>query len=182
MTIEGFCFSEGAFAGCNAIYAEWDGTTLFADNVVIRNCAFDDTVDIAIQLEFAWYCDIHNNWFVQTDAQAIYVDPAGSGVEFVHIHGNTFQSCDVAMELGDATECQIYGNRIYNAAAQAGALATDEGIEITAGGRNMVTQNWFSCLLPVPANGDYDDLNTATATDAWVQNYCLDGPTVTNPT
>ena len=42
--------------------------------------------------------------------------------------------------------------------------------------------NFFSCLLPVPANGDWNDLNTAAATDAWMGNYCMNGLAVTNPT
>ena len=46
----------------------------------------------------------------------------------------------------------------------------------------MVTNNWMSCLLPVPANGDYDACNSPGTTDAWIQNMCIDGPSIRNPT
>jgi len=180
--VEGFVFTEGDYTGCDGIYCEWDGATLFGENLTIRNCYFDDTVDIAIQLEYSWYCRILNNVFMQCDAHGIYVDPAGSGIAFSEIIGNKFHDCDVAMALRQADDCQIMGNLIYNRNAQAGAAATNEGIDTTGGSRNMIANNWFSCLLPVPAVGDWNDLNTAAATDAWVGNHCLDGLAVTNPT
>ena len=60
--------------------------------------------------------------------------------------------------------------------------AANEGVNLTGGGRDMVFENWFRCLLPVPANGDWDDLNTGAATDAWVGNHCMDGLAVARPT
>jgi hypothetical protein len=185
VTIEGFLFSEGAFTGCDAIDAEWDGATLFADNLVVRNCYFDDTVDTAIQLEFSWYCDIHHNVFSDCDVYGIFTDAAGSGCAFCQIHHNWFQdvrgTAAIAL-LGGADDNEIYENRIYNQDAENGAVATNEGINLTGGSSNLVHHNTLSCLLPVPANGDYDDLNSASASDAWIHNFCLDGPSVTNPT
>lgn len=182
--IEGFVFTEGdTYTGCDAISAEWDGATLWGENLTVRNCVFDDTVDTAIQLEYSWYCDIHDCTFWQCDEYGIYVDVAGSGIAYCTIHDNVFHDCDVAVSLlGGADENHVYGNSIYNRNAQAGLAATNEGINTTGGTRNMVFGNFFSCLLPVPANGDYDDLNTAAVTDAWVQNYCMNGPATTNPT
>lgn len=185
VTIEGFVFSEGpTYAGCNPIYCEWDGATLYGENLTVRHCVFDDTVDNAIQLEYAWYCNIHHNMFWQCDVYGIYVDVAGSGVAYCDIHHNTFYDCDTAAIslLGGCDDNVVRSNRIYNRNAQGAAAAANEGINTTGGTRNMVTDNWFSCLLPVPANGDWDDLNTAAATDAWVGNHCMNGPTVTNPT
>lgn len=180
--IEGFYFTEGAYNGCDAISAIYDGLTSFADYLTVRNCLFDDSVDVAIQLEYTWYCQIYNNWFQQCAAHGIYVDPAGSGVRYVSINDNWFQDCAVAMALQGADHCQIHGNRIFNGNAQGAAVATNEGIDTTNGGDNIVSDNWFSCLLPVPANGDYDDLNTAAATDAWINNHLMNGDAVTNPT
>ena len=182
VTIEGFCFDEGVFAGCNGILADWDGATMFGDNLTVRHCTFTDTIDTAIALEFAWYCNIHNNQFEQCDAYGIYVDPAGSGIAHCNIDDNIFHNCTVAMALNGADDCRIWKNQIYNANAQSAAVATNEGIDTTNGNRNMIYDNSFSCLLPVPANGDWDDLNTAGATDAWIGNHCMDGLTVTNPT
>jgi hypothetical protein len=184
VTIEGFVFTEGnTYTGADGIYCEWDGATLFGENLTVRNCYFDDTIDVAIQLEYSWYCDIHNNVFMECDEHGILVDVAGSAIEYATIHDNIFHDCAVAMELlGGCDHNHIYNNRIYNRNAQTGAAAANEGINTTGGAENMVMQNWFSCLLPVPANGDWDDLNTAAATDAWVQNYCMNGPNTTNPT
>lgn len=186
VTIEGFIFSEGAtYTGCTAIYCEWDGATLYGENLTVRNCYFDDTVDIAIQLEYSWYCDIHHNIFSQCDTYGVYADAAGSGTAYNQIHHNWFQDIDgtaaIAL-LGGSDDNEVFENRIYNQDAENGAVATNQGINTTGGTRNFVHHNTLSCLLPVPANGDYDDFCTAAASDAWIQNYCLDGPSVTNPT
>jgi hypothetical protein len=84
--------------------------------------------------------------------------------------------------LGGSDACLIDSNWIYNGNAEGGAAATNEGINTTGGANNIITNNYLSCLLPVPANGDLDDLNTAAATDAWIANNCLNGRQTTNPT
>jgi len=181
--IEGFVFTEGDYTGCDAIVSEWDGATMFGENLTVRHCTFDDTVDVAIALEYAWYNDIHDNVFWQCDEYGIYVDVAGSGIAYSMIHDNKFHDCAIAVSLlGGCDNNEVYGNSIYNSSAQAAAAATNEGINTTGGSRNQVFNNWFSCLLPVPANGDWDDLNTAAATDAWINNHCMNGLAVTNPT
>lgn len=182
--IEGFVFSEGpTYTGCNTISVEWDGATLFGENLTVRNCVFDDTVDIAIQLEYSWYCHIHDNEFWACDTYGVYSAAAGSGIAFSVIENNIFHDCAIAIALlGGADDNVIKGNQIFNTNAQAGAVATNQGINTTGGATNLVIGNWFSCLLPVPANGDYDDLNTAAATDAWVGNHCMNGLAITNPT
>lgn len=179
--IEGFVFTGDSIA-CDGIYAEWDGVTLFADNLTVRNCLFDDTIDTAIQLEYAWFSNVHDCFFEECDVAAIYVDPAGSGIEYCDIYQNWFQDCALAASLQGAGNCRIRDNHVYNGSAQNAALATDEGIDTTGGGANIVANNWFSCALPAGANGDYDDLNTAAATDAWVNNHCMNGDATTNPT
>lgn len=69
--IEGFSFMGGA-GGCNGIYAEWaGGTTWFADNIIIRNCSFDDQIDIAIQLEYVWYGQVYDCFFEECDTFGI---------------------------------------------------------------------------------------------------------------
>ena len=182
--IEGFLFDgfDGAGAGGDAILAEWNGTTLWGENMTVRNCFFSEDIDIAIQLEFAWNCYISHNMFQQCDAHGIYVDPAGSGAAYLIINDNVFHDCDVAMALNGVDESQIMRNVIFNANAQTPAAATDEGIDTTGGARNTVADNYFSCVLPAAAAGDWDDLNTASASDAWISNHLLNGDSVTNPT
>lgn len=179
--VEGFAYSAPAGGG-NGIYAEWDGVTAFADNVVIQHCLFDDSIDIAVQLEYAWYCYVRHCFFEECDTCAVYVDPAGSGIAYVEISDNWFQDCALALSLDDADNCKITRNHIFNAAAQGGGAATDEGIDTSAGSDNIVSDNFFSCILPAASPGDYDDLNTASATDAWINNHCMNGDAITNPT
>jgi len=184
-TIEGFFLSEGpTYTGCDAIDCEWDGTTLYGENLTVRHCVFDDTVDTAIQLEYSWYCNIHHNWFLECDVYGVYTAAAGSACYAVDIHHNYFTDVGTAAIalLGGADANLIRDNWIYNGNAEAGAAATNQGINTTGGANNIITNNYLSCLLPVPANGDLDDLNTAAATDAWIGNHCLNGLQVTNPT
>lgn len=183
--IEGFVFTEGiSYVGLDAISCEWDQVTMFGENLIVRNCTFDDTVDIAIQLEFSWYCNIYNNVFWECDEYGVYVDAVGSGISYAQIYDNKFHDCGTAAIalLGGSDENHIYRNAIFNANAQGGGLATNEGINTTGGVRNMVYDNYLSCLLPVPANGDLNDFCTAAATDAWIGNHCMNGLQVTNPT
>ena len=183
VTIEGFFFTGGAFGG-TAISSVWDGITTFGENLTVRHCVFDDTIDTGVQLEYSWYCDIHDCLFQGCDAYGVYTAAAGSGTAYTRIHNNSFIDCATAAIalLGGADDNFIYGNRIYNGNAQAAGVATNEGINTTGGARNMVTGNWFSCLLTVPAAGDIDDLCTGSATDAWTGNYCTNGLLVTTPT
>lgn len=181
--IEGFVFTEGDYNGANGILCEWDSPP-YGENMVVRHCTFDDTVAVAIELDYSWYCRIHHNVFWECTSQGILVDLAkGNGAAYGKVHDNVFHDCAVAMQLlGGVDRFHIFRNSIYNSSAQAAAAATNEGINTTGGRENMVFDNWFSCLLPVPANGDWNDLNTAAATDAWVGNHCMNGLAVTNPT
>ena len=183
VTIEGFAFVGGA-AGGIAIYAEWDGATLWGENVTVRHCVFDDDIDTGIQLEYSWFCDIHDNLFQECDAYGIHAAVGGSGIAYCKIHHNKFLDCATAAIalLGGCDNNDVYSNVIFNTDAQNGAAATNEGIDTTGGTTNSVYDNTISCLLPVPANGDYNDLNTAAATDAWANNHLMNGPSVTNPT
>lgn len=179
--IEGFCFM--APSGGNAIYAEWDGSDLFGENLTVRHCFFGEDVDTAIQLEYAWNSEIYDCIFQYCDEYGIYVDPAGSGAAYNRIHDNIFHNCAKAIAGRGLEDSQIWHNFFFNTDAQGGAAATDVFIDLTNVGasRNIVADNYFSCLLPVPANGDYDDTCTAGTTDAWINNHCMDGPTVDNP-
>ena len=61
----------------------------------------------------------------------------------------------VAMALlGGCDDNHVSRNEIYNSNAQGAGAAANEGINTTGGSHNMVCGNSFSCLLPVPANGD----------------------------
>jgi hypothetical protein len=182
--IEGIGFTGNNAVACSGIYSEWDGATLFGENLTVRGCSFDDAIDTAIQLEFSWYCQIYNNWFSECDVYGVHVDVAGSGVAYCDIHNNYFTEIGTSAIalLGGCDNNHVHHNHIYNSNAQGAAAATNEGIDTTGGRENLVHHNTLSCLLPVPANGDYNDFCTGAATDSWNQNYCINGPSVANPT
>jgi hypothetical protein len=177
--IEGFNFYEGIFTGTRAIFSDW-GALKYGDNLTVRHCNFEDMA-IAIQLEYAWYCNIHSNVF--RGGKGIYVDPGGSGSAYNQIYGNIFDYCNFALQLPGTDHSHIYANSIYNLlAATAQVGATGAGIDLAAGAQNQIYNNWFSCALPAAANGDWDDFNVPGVGDAWVGNYCMNGLAVTNPT
>jgi len=182
VTIEGFSFDDGPYANCNGIHAEWNGTTLLADNLTVRYCYFTDANAIAIQLEYAWNCSIHDNIFMECP-YGIYDDPAVvNGVAYSKINDNWFQNCMTgALALRNANDNEIFRNRVFNRDAIAAAACTDEGFDFTNGARNKVSENHFSCLLPVGV-GDINDLCTGSGTDSWTGNYCTNGLIVVEPT
>jgi len=185
--ISGFTFEGGALGGIG-IHAIWNGTTLFGENLVVQGCFFDSGIDIGIQLEYSWFARIHGCTFEACDFAGIYNDPTDSDAAYAHIYDNTF--IDVGLGTGatgaisfqGVTDCYIYNNRIYNSNAEAANAATDEGIDTAGGDRNLVSDNWFSCVLTdTAANGDWGEFNSGAATDAWVGNHCTTGIAVNTP-
>lgn len=183
--IEGFAFSGqlGTLTGADGIYAEWDGVTLWGDNLTVRHCTFDAAIDTAIQLEFSWWSNIIDCYFDACDAYGVFVDTAGSGASNLQILDCTlFNIGTGALTLEDTDLSVVQGCKIYNANAQGGGAATDEGIITTGGGNNQIIGNYLSCLLPGPGAGDFNDFCSAAASDSWCQNFLLNGPSTTNPT
>jgi hypothetical protein len=172
--IDGFNF-WGTAVDVNGILCDWDDPP-YGENAVIRNCTFTEDLNIGIQMEFSWFNEIYNNHFQECTAYGIYVNPAGDGISYVKIHNNRFNDCGAAMALDDCDNGEIYNNRIFNAAAQGGGAATNQGINTSAGVNNIVSDNFFSCVL-----ANWDTFNSAAATDAWINNYVMDGEPEANP-
>lgn len=184
--VEGFCFMGGAGDGlgnCNAIYSDWDSPTLWGDCLTVRDCFFDQDVLIGVQLDFVYNADIHHNSFQYCTTAGIYSDGAPA-LDGCHFHHNLFmrvgEGATGAISVVNATHCKIDQNQIFNALAQAGAAATDEGIDTSGGGFNLVHHNVLSCDLGVAA-GNYGDFCNSAGTDAWIQNQLMDGVSITNP-
>ncbi len=181
--VEHFLFTGFGMAGANGVYALWGAPVAFADNIDIFDCTFDGDIDTAIQLEYVWYGKVEGCHFQDCDAYGIYVNPVGSGAAHLTIRDNWFKDCGTSAIAGRGIEdSRISGNWVYNAAAQAAGAATNEGFDLTNVGAssNIVSDNWFSCVLAA-GPGNYDDLNTAGSTDAWVNCHCMDGDAVLNP-
>jgi len=172
--IEGIGFTGNNGVACNGVYAEWDGVTLYGENMTVRNCVFDDGIDIAIQLEFSWYFQIYNNWFAQCDEYGVYADAGGSGAALGVITGNWFQDCgtaDIAL-LAGSDDNSVHGNRVMGNAA-----GTNNLINLTAGTDNIVTDNYLGCTI-----AQYDTTCSDATSGAWLHNHCTDGSPVAPPT
>lgn len=181
-TIEGFCF-QGGTPGGRAIFLNWDPPA-YGENCIVRHCLFDEDIDIGIEIEFSWFNHIYDNSFQACDTYGIYAAIGSSGLGYSHIHHNYF--LDIATGaitlLGGSNNNNVYENWVYNTDAENGAAATDEGIDTTGGTGNLVHHNTLSCALPGPGAGDFNDFCTAAGTDAWIQNFCLNGPNTLPPT
>lgn len=187
--VEGFSF-YGHSLGSGGIYIDWDGATKWGDCITVRHCSFLGSIAapllVGVQLDYAYHVDIDDNYF-EACVDGVRAEVADPVPSFCRIFNNNFNDCGLAATNGaiwtpQLEASRIYGNSIFSALAQSAAVATDVMINTASGARNLVYDNYLSCLLPVPANGDYNDCNSASATDAWINNHCMNGPAVTNPT
>lgn len=169
--IEGFCFWEDVLATPVAIQAVWDGVTMWGDNLTVRNCYFETGLAYGIRLDFAYNCDIHDNYFEGIGVAAINSMDVEGDPDYATIHENTFQGCTAAIDLEDSSVCTIFRNRISGTAG-----GTNNFIDLTGGGNNLVSENVLSCSL-----AQYDVTCSDSTSGAWVNNWCIDGPTVANP-
>jgi len=162
----------------DGIYCDWDGTTsgTYGENVVINNCTFGQGMDTAIQLEYSWYAKIENCHFNGLDSYGIVVSTSGSGISYASINDNWFQECAIAMTLGEIDSSNIYNNRIYNNDAMTSGTGIGDGLITSAGTYNIISDNYFSCLLC-----NWDNFNSGDTTDAWINNHCLDGLATSTP-
>jgi len=172
--IEGFAFM-GVGAGSNGIRATWGPPAAFGDNLVVRHCLFDDAILTAISLDFVWNAEVMGCAFEGCD-YGIWCDTPGSSIESVRVIQNWFQGCTLgAITLPEAEDCLIVDNWVH-----AAVPATDTFIDLSAGGGNIVANNWLGCPLGVGA-GQYGDVNSAGPGDQWIANKCADGTAITNP-
>ena len=159
----------------DGIYAEWNDP-LFGENCVIENNTFSEGIDTAIQLEYVWYSKIVNNHFNEIDTYAIACSTSGSGIAYADISNNWFHECNIALYIEEADDCKIDRNHFYNSDALTSGSAGDEGINTSDGSSNIITDNYFSCLLC-----NWDTFNSGNATDAWINNHCQDGMATSTP-
>ena len=182
--IAGFLFQDVTWSAGRGISCVWDGVTVWGENVHIHDCFFDGSIDDAIVLEYSWNNLIQDCQF-QSNEYGIYSAPGGSGFAYNVIERCLFRDCSIGAisALGGADDNTVRDCWVFNANALAGGAATDEGFDFTGGDANLVDNCSFTCVLPVAAPGDFDDLNTSGgATNAWINCHCLNGPTTTNPT
>ena len=179
--VAGFLFM-GRVGTETGISCVWDGLTTFADNPHIHHCSFDENLLNGILLEYVWNGHFHDLDMLAPD-YGFYCAPLGSGFDWNRIERVDFRGCVLGAinATGGCSYNIVRDCLVYNADALAGAAATNEGFDFTGGINNVVENCSFTCLLPVPANGDFSDLNSAAATDCWLFCHCTDGNNVANP-
>lgn len=178
--IEGFAFQGLPAGGGTGILGVWDGTTALGDNLSVRNCWFGNGLHEGIILDYVWNGVIEDCEFQGPSLYGIYSDPAGSACSNLIVRRNWFFDCGTgfggAIIMEELSDSLISDNWIFNSVAQSGVGVALEGIDTHSGGDNIVSGNFESCLL-----ADWANFNDSAATDAWINNHLMDGPSVTNP-
>ena len=171
--VDGFNF----WGNGDGIYSYWNSTSgTYGENTVINNCTFAESLNTGIQLEYTWYVTIANCHFNELDSYGIAVSTSGSGIAYAKIYDNWFQECNIAMALGDTDDSNIYNNRIYNSDAMTSGSGDAAGLITSSGTSNIISDNYFSCLLC-----NWDNFNSSNSSDAWINNHVIDGNPTSRP-
>lgn len=169
--IEGFVFYPGALANCTGIFVEWNSPASFGDNLTVRNCFFEHGLDYGIRMDYAWYCQIYDNYFEGIKVAAIQSADIAGDADYCDIHDNEFYNCFAAIDLEDVSGCFIYNNRIMG-----DGTGANNFIDLTGGDTCLVNDNWLACTI-----AQYDVTCSDSTSGAWVRNHCIDGDTAANP-
>ena len=168
--VEGFVFYT-ANSNCTGIVSEWDGVTAYGENMTVRNCFFDQSLDYGIAMDYTWFCQIYNNYFEGLQVAAIHDLDVNGDPDYAMITGNRFMDCVAAIDLEDNDHCFVHGNLIYG-----DGTGTNNFIDLTGSGNNVVSDNWLSCTI-----AQYDVTCSDATSGAWLNNHCIDGDTTANP-
>jgi len=171
--IEGLCFYPlDTLANTSGIASYWDGATDYGENLTVRNCFFDTSLDYGIALDFSWYARIYNNHFDNVSVAAIHNLSVEGDPDYSQIYHNSFDDCAIAVDFPTTDFCYIFANRIHGTPAGVrNYFVIDDG----GGSANLVSDNWFGCTL-----AQYAVTCEGGGNGAWVNNHCIDGDTVAN--
>ena len=174
--VEGFCFWNEDYTGGTGILSQWTGTPaplLQGENTVIRNCNFNADLDYGIALNYTWYSSITDNFFHDIAIAAVNNRATTGDPDYSVFARNHFLDCGLALSLAGVDGCFIYDNFFSGDPAVANSFINTNG-----GGSNVVSTNSFvSTLAQYAGPGNCN----SSATDGWVNNYCVDGPTTALP-
>ena len=173
--VEGFCFWNEDFTGGTGILSQWTGNAapLFqGENTVVRNCNFNAVLDYGIALDYTWYSSVTDNFFHDIAVAAIHNLATTGDPDYSVFARNHFLDCALAISLPGVDGAFIYENKISGDPAAANSF-----INTTGGGSNTVSRNALVCTLAQYVGGTCN----SSATDGYVQNYCIDGPSVALP-
>ena len=171
--VEGFAFYPlPTLSNTSGIFTEWDGAATFGENLTVRNCFFDSTLDYGIALDYSWYVQIYANHFDSVAVAAVHNLSINGDPDHAQVYGNTFYDCTLAINFPTTDNCYIHANHISgDATGAANFINIDGGI----GSTNLVSDNWLGCTL-----AQYAVTCVGGGNGAWVNNHCIDGDTVAN--
>lgn len=174
VTIEGFCFSNPNYTGGTGIFAEWDGTNTYGENMVVRHCYFGEDLDYGIQLDYSWYNWIHDCYFESIGTAAIFNADVNGDPDYLVVERCHFIDNTAAIKLPDAANCHIISNWIQGDPTVAGSY-----IDLTdaANNDNIVADNWLASTHAQYVGGNCAD----SGRDYFVNNHCVDQDTTQNP-
>jgi len=175
VTIEGFCFWNEDFTGGTGILTEWTGmaaNNVQGENTVIRNNAFYSDLDYGIAFDYSWFCYVYDNYFGSIGIAALHNTATTGDPDYSQIYNNYFSDCALAISLPGVDNCMIHQNYITG-----DPTVADSYINTNGGSGNVVSQNSLVSTLAQYVGGNCN----SAATDGWVQNFCIDGPSVALP-
>ena len=109
--IEGFCFIP-EFANCIGILCEWGSAASYGENLTVRHCFFESSLDYGIQYDFSWYCYVYQNYFDGINVAAIHNLAVEGDPDYLSVTGNVFDGCAIALDL-DGTDNMIVENNKF---------------------------------------------------------------------
>jgi hypothetical protein len=168
--IEGFSFLDTGFNNATGIHAVWNGAPDYGDNLTVRHCHFNSTLDYGIRLTFSYYAHIYDNRFQGVVVTAIN-DETASDSDYILIHDNLFSDCANAIKLPGVSYGDIHANRIFG-----DGTGTNNFVDLTGGNANIVADNWLGCTI-----GEYDTTCSDATSGSWVNNHCENGDTTLPP-
>ena len=190
--IEGFCFWEAeGYTNTTAISAAWNGPP-WGENLTVRHCYFYD-LEYGIQLDYTWNSYIEDCRFDSINAVAIHNPSVYGEPDYTVIRNNVFVSNAADINLPDCGRLLIEGNRlmdvtlalvilagnyntIHNNTIEGTAGGTNNYINLTGGGGNLVSQNMLACTI-----AQYDVTCSDAGSGSWVGNLCTNGTAVAPP-
>jgi hypothetical protein len=190
--IEGFCFwNADGYTGTTGILAEWDGPP-WGENVTIRNNFFY-TMAYGVQLDYSWNGFIENNYFQGCTTAAIHNPSVYGEPDYFTIRNNVFTSNAADINLPDCDNQLIEGNRfmdltlavvilngddntIHGNTFQGDPTGTNNYINLTGGGNNLVSDNYLACTI-----AQFDVTCSDATSGSWVNNHLTNGPNTAPP-
>ena len=192
--IEGFCFWEPeGYTNITGITAAWNSATdLWGENLTIRHCYFYN-LEYGIQLDYTWNSYIEDCRFDGIDTAAIHNPSVYGEPDYTVIRNNVFVGNAADINLPDCSRLLIEGNRfmdvtaaivvlagddntIHNNTIQGDPTGTNNYINLTGGGNNLVSANMLACTI-----GQYDVTCSDATSGSWVGNLCTNGTAAAPP-